>query len=88
MVSHLYHDREEFPTRILFDGCERCEEHADTLYDLDEWHLLGIVRRGTEAFEGLRNDLSFAERRALDKIRVAAMVLQRAGYTVEGPSAR
>lgn len=73
----------------LFDGCDRCEEHSKTLYDLDDgtiqW-LAGmseLMKDNGSGVIGKTFNLSMNERRAITKLRLYARVTFRSGITEE-----
>lgn len=73
----------------LFDGCDRCEEHSKTLYDLDDgtiqWlaEMADLSRDINPSSITTLKDLSMNERRAITKLRLYARITFRSQITQE-----
>jgi hypothetical protein len=63
------------PDAVLFDGCDRCVEHARTLTSLDEGHLRRLWLRHMRLPE---SHLTHTERLALETLRPMLLVVEMA----------
>ena len=73
---HRYHpdpEKGDPPDAFLYDGCERCDEHAaHPLAGLDSEHLAGLVD-----LDNARTDNEAAAHVVLQRVRADAYYLER-----------
>lgn len=84
MTTHRHLAHHSNKGTYLFDGCDRCEEHSKTLYDLDDGTIQWLAEMADLAHEpGRANNLSMNERRAITKLRLYARITFRSQITEE-----
>jgi hypothetical protein len=62
------------PDSVLYDGCERCRQHAEALVSLDESHL----RRLWAKRDTYLGHLTYAEQHALNQLNLMVLVVEMA----------
>lgn len=87
MSGHAYHDNTTKDC-ILYDGCDRCSEHAEhpiESLDLEHLHWLWdkMIKMEIDEKEGLHY-ASIAERMAAKKLYPFALLMERFGYSPRG----
>jgi hypothetical protein len=71
-ATHRPHPLEYDPEdAVLYDNCERCDQHAEDLSGLDNDHLKRIRVRHRDGIQGITNN----ERRARNLIDAAYQVV-------------
>lgn len=89
MTTHRHLAHHNNKGTYLFDGCDRCEEHSKTLYDLDDGTIQWLAEMADLAhMPGGKNavsssNLSMNERRAITKLRLYARITFRSQITKE-----
>lgn len=84
MTTHRHLAHHNNKGTYLFDGCDRCEEHSKTLYDLDDGTLQWLAEMSELAHEPARSiELSMNERRAITKLRLYARITFKSQITKE-----
>lgn len=89
MTTHRHLAHHNNKGTYLFDGCDRCEEHSKTLYDLDDGTLRWLAEMAELAHRPSRSpshSLSMNESRAITKLRLYARITFRSQITEEAAS--
>ncbi len=85
-MTHGHHDK---PRRIFGDDCEECVERASTIAGLAELDKSNIVKLGHLAAElseihyVAAAEVSYADEKAVENLRLAARIVFRSGITEE-----
>jgi len=86
-VMHSPHTRTESVSDegnepILFDGCDRCAQHAEMLYDLDGSHIRTLWQRMIAVETDTTNDICYRsvnEAKACQKLFLFYLLVERFG---------
>ena len=78
-MTHAYHG--DLKGIVLYDGCMECENRATRIWELDGSNLL---RLGALGMSNNITGASYADRKALETLKLYARIVVASGITEEG----